>query len=235
MLPALAACVLLAVSAPVTTAKPVKAHAASVSLKGVIGIVNKALQPLRDINVGQTAAIHGVDVRVDTVVGNLQKLSDRADALVTGFTASLLQLVQFTTLPTGTANPNTDGAKTASTSSAPAALLSSLGPGTVYRQLVTLPSSATWPAPFDASQAAVTAALTAGGFPTTLPLGARTWVKMPDVNNAALGGDFYKNTWTCTSGGVSGPAKALLVSKLAGSVGGAANAATIASAITACP
>src|SRR4051794_7168711 len=234
MLPALAACALLAVSAPVTTAKPPTARAAFISLKGVLGIVTKALKPIQDINSGQTAAIHRVDTRVDTVVAGLKTINETAVSLAAAFTASLTQLVQFTTLPAGTANPNTAGVKTASTSSVPAVLLSTLSPGTVYRQLVTLPDSATWPVPFDAAQAATVTALTAGGFPTTLPLGARTWVKMPDVNNAALGGDFYKNTWACTSGGVSAPAKALLVSKLTGSFG-AAGAATVANAIPACP
>src|SRR4051794_5884221 len=89
MLPALAACTLLAVSAPLASAKPTKAHAASIrtslnKLAASIGALKSEVKGIHDTDSGQTGAIHGVDTRVDTVVGNLTKLTATVNAIVAG-------------------------------------------------------------------------------------------------------------------------------------------------------
>jgi hypothetical protein len=187
-LPALAACALLAASAPVATAKPVKAHAASLGSKlsqvsGALKGVQKAVNQIKDVNSGQTAAINGVDGRVTTVVANLTSLSNKVDAIVavatdslTKLQAGLVSLAQGTAAAAGSGDPNNSATTTTATSTVPAVPTSSLSAGTLYRQIV----------------------LATGGALNTAPIGARTWVRMPDV--AAVG---YSNTWVCTSAGTA--------------------------------
>lgn len=197
-LPALAACALLAASAPVATAKPVKAHAASLGSKlsqvsGALKGVQKAVNQIKDVNSGQTAAINGVDGRVTTVVANLTSLSNKVDAIVavatdslTKLQAGLVSLSQATAAAAGTGDPNSSSTTTGATSSVPAVATSTLSAGTLYRQLVLGP-----------------------GALAALPVGARTWVKMPDVTNAALGGTVYSNSWVCVAGNTSTQARGL--------------------------
>lgn len=94
MLPALAACALLAAGAPAAGAK-----AQSASLGGKLSTVSgalkglqKAVKQMKDINDGQTGAINGVDTRVTTVVANLTALSNKVDAIVAVATDSLTKL-----------------------------------------------------------------------------------------------------------------------------------------------
>ena len=79
-LPVLAACALFAVSAPAANA---------ISAGGVIKIIQKALKPIQDVNAGQTAAINGVDKRVDTVVSNLAGVSAKVDAILAAATNTI--------------------------------------------------------------------------------------------------------------------------------------------------
>src|SRR3954452_11340538 len=117
MLPALAACALLAVSAPVTTAKPVKAHAVSLKkslnkLASSIGSLKSQVKQINDTNSGQTGAINGVDKRVDTVVGNLTALSATVTAIVNGvpaITSGLLALKDGLTQIQAALNNTTTG------------------------------------------------------------------------------------------------------------------------------
>lgn len=176
-LPLLAVFAVLAVSAPA-------AHA--ITAKGVIAIVNKALQPIKDVNAGQTKAINDVDTRVDTVVGNLRGLSSKVDAIVAAATdsltklqAGLISVAQQTAAAAGTGDPNSTGTKTAETSSVPGVKTETLPGGTLYRQIVLAQNQR-------------------GPVPPGAPIGVRTWVKMPDV--AALG---YSNTWLCTGAATS--------------------------------
>lgn len=176
-LPLLAVFAVLAVSAPAAQA---------ITAKGVIAIVNKALAPIKDVNAGQTKAITDVDTRVDTVVKNLAALSSKLDAILavatdslTKLQAGLVSVAQQTAAAAGTGDPNSTGTKTAETATVPGVKTETLPGGTLYRQIV-LSTGARAPVPAGA------------------PIGARTWVKMPDV--AALS---YSNTWVCTSAGTS--------------------------------
>jgi hypothetical protein len=88
MLPALAACALLAVSAPVASAaKTPRAHAA-VSGKSFNKLAKKVgnaiakINSLKNADKGAAGAIHGVDGRVDTVVANLAAVKATVDAIV---------------------------------------------------------------------------------------------------------------------------------------------------------
>lgn len=92
MLPALAACALLAVSAPAATAKPHKAYAASIASKlsevsGQLKALQKAVSQMEGVNKGQTTAISTVDGRVNTVVSNLAGVSAKVDAIIAGVPA----------------------------------------------------------------------------------------------------------------------------------------------------
>lgn len=162
LLPALAACSLLAISAPAANA---------ITAKGVIGIVNKAIAPIKDINAGQTKAINDVDTRVTTVVANLTALSDKVDVIVKVATDSLLKLQAALQGPT--VGGQLAAAGSALPGSANSATPTALPTGTVYRQIV----------------------LQSGGPADGAPIGARTWVKMPAVTNI-----YSDNTWVCTSG-----------------------------------
>src|SRR5689334_21948738 len=82
-LPLLAVFAVFAVSAPAANA---------VTAKGVIAIVTKAIAPLKDVNSGQTKAINDVDTRVDTVVKNVESLSNKVNAVITVATDSLTKL-----------------------------------------------------------------------------------------------------------------------------------------------
>ena len=168
--PLLAAFAVIAVTAPAANA---------VSAKGAIKIVNAAIQPIVDINDGQTAAINRVDDRVTTVVADLTALSNKVDAIVAVATDSL------TKLQAALQSPGVGGqlgaAGTALPGSSNAATPTALPTGTIYRQIVL----ANGTGPFAAANGA--------------PIGARTWVKMPAVTNI-----YSNNTWVCTSAGKTG-------------------------------
>ena len=77
MLPALAACTLLAVSAPVSSAKPTKAHAATIrtslnKLAASIGALKSEVKNIKDVNSGQT----GEDVKTGKADKNRKKSSE---------------------------------------------------------------------------------------------------------------------------------------------------------------
>jgi hypothetical protein len=100
MLPALAACALLAVSAPLTIAKAstptayaAKANKSITKLAKAIGALKANVKQIRDTDSGQTGSIHGVDQRVDTVVANLTALSDKVTGVVAASTAVITQIV----------------------------------------------------------------------------------------------------------------------------------------------
>jgi hypothetical protein len=95
MLPALAACTMLAVTAPVAPAKT--AHVASVKsslakVSGALKALQKGVSLIQDVDKGQTGAINGVDARVTTVVANLKTLSDTVTAVVAQATTALTAL-----------------------------------------------------------------------------------------------------------------------------------------------
>lgn len=97
LLPALAACSMFAISAPVASATTHKAHASSLGSKlsavsGALKGLQKAVGFIKNVNSGQTAAIHSVDVRVDTVVANLDALGKKVDAITAAATAALTQI-----------------------------------------------------------------------------------------------------------------------------------------------
>ena len=241
MLPVLAVCAFAVVSVPAAhgakklppkvaqTIGIVQGHAkAFIAVFNDIAGIKAAIDRIDDANKEVGERITTVDTRVTNVVSGVTSAAAQLQA-------GIVSLGQATGAAAGTANPNTAGAKTTETSSLPAVDLSTLSAGTTYRQFVLIGDTAAFPSPFGgATQTALIAGLVAGGL-AELPLGVRTWVKMPDVNSASLGGDFYKNTWTCVSGRTATAARALLVGSLSGSVGGASNAGLIADAVATCP
>jgi hypothetical protein len=189
-LPLLAACAVFAVSVPAASAAPLGKKLSQVS--GALKGLQKAVGLMDDINKGQTGSIHDVDTRVTTVVGNLTSLNNKVDAVVavatdalTKLQAGLTGLAQSTAAAAGSGDPNSATTTTTETSSIPAVKTSTLATGTLYRQIV-LSTGARGPVPVGA------------------PIGARTWIKMPDV--AALS---YSNTWVCTSAGQTSTATAV--------------------------
>lgn len=89
LIPTLAACIVLAIAAPAAPAKTHKAHAASLAsvignLSGAVKALQKAVTNIQMVNQGQTASIHDVDVRVDTVVANVAALTAGVPAIVDG-------------------------------------------------------------------------------------------------------------------------------------------------------
>jgi hypothetical protein len=195
MLPALAACTMLAVTAPVAPAKT--AHVASVKsslakVSGTLKALQKGVSLIQDVDKGQTGAINGVDARVTTVVANLKSLSDTVAAVVATATTALTQLKDgltaagagLTALSAAVQGPGIAGqlgaAGTAAPGTANTATPATLPTGTMYRQIVLS---------------------TAGAFPAGTPIGARTWIRMPDV--VSLG---YSNTYVCTSAGATAAA-----------------------------
>jgi hypothetical protein len=189
MLPLLAVCCVFAVSAPA-------AHSATLSQKlskvsGALKGLQKAVGQMKDINDGQTSSINGVDTRVTTVVANLTSLSSKVDAIVAVATDSLTKLqAGLTTLAAAVQGPGIAGQLGAAGTAAPgtgnAATPSTLPTGTVYRQIVLGP----------------------GGL-SQVPVGARTWVKMPDVTNPQLGGVVYDNEYVCVAGNTTAEGRAL--------------------------
>ncbi|MFL5843661.1 MAG: hypothetical protein ACJ762_03140 [Solirubrobacteraceae bacterium] len=188
-LPLLAAVAMFAVSAPVASAKPVKAHtSASLGSKlsqvsGALKGLQKALNQMKDINSGQTGAINGVDNRVTAVVAGLDSLGKKVDAIVAVATDSLTKLqaglVSLAAAVQGAGVAGQLGAAgTAAPGAANTATPAALPTGTVYRQIVLSSASL-------------------GPLPAGTPVGARTYVKNPDV--AGL----YSNSWTCVGAGVS--------------------------------
>src|SRR3954447_8884586 len=94
LLPALAACSMLAVSAPVATASSHKAHSSAKAAK-VLGKLSGAIKGLQknvakieklnaEAHKGLSDSLHGVDLRVDTLVNNLAGVKAVQDAIVAG-------------------------------------------------------------------------------------------------------------------------------------------------------
>jgi hypothetical protein len=99
LLPALLACSMLAISAPVVSAKS-HAHSASLAsslskISGAVKGLQKAVGNIVKVNLGQTGAIHGVDTRVDTVVANVAAVKATVDAIVAGVPAIVDGLTQL--------------------------------------------------------------------------------------------------------------------------------------------
>lgn len=214
MLLALAACCLLAAGAPIAGAKTHRAHASSskvaqkvhaagvkISKLGtaVLGL-DRGIKNIQDIDLGQTAAINrNVDAQkslkgtVDAIVAGVPAIIDGLNQLKDGLTQistvlsgtvspALTSLAAgLTDLSTAVQGPDIAGQLGAAGSDAPgdsnAATPAALPTGTVYRQIVLS---------------------TGGAFGPGAPIGARTWVKMPDV--AAIG---YSNKYACTSAGAT--------------------------------
>lgn len=179
MLPLAAAAVAaLGVSAPA-------AHA--LTAKGAIKIANAAVKPLKDVLEGQDAAIkrNGTAIaNVESAVGTLQaQVKGILDAATNQILPGLTALKDgLTALKDGVQGPNVAGQLGAAGTSLPGAANtatpSALPTGTVYRQIV----------------------LAVGGAGAGAPIGARTWIKLPEV--AATG--YTNNSWVCTSSGATG-------------------------------
>ena len=177
LLPALAACAMLAVGAPVASAakahSSAKAHSAASAtpflLKAVKNLQSK-VGALEDIAKGYRDAFATIHSALDPIVAGVPQVLAGLVALKDGLT-KLSDAVQ---------GPGVAGqlgaAGTAAPGSSNSATPSTLPTGTVYRQIV----------------------IATGGNLNTAPIGARTYVRMPDV--AALG---YSNTWVCTGAGTS--------------------------------
>ena len=179
LLPLLAVCVTLVAGVP----------AADASLGSRIGAVagkvaglQKAIGHIQDTNTGQTAAINRNGDRIadsQKAIGDLQAL---VRGVIATATDSLTKLqTGLTDLAAAVQGPNIAGQLGAAGSAAPgagnAATPSTLPTGTLYRQIVLS---------------------TGGAFGAGAPIGARTWVKMPDV--VAIG---YSNKYACTSAGAT--------------------------------
>jgi hypothetical protein len=117
--------------------------------------------------------------RIDTIVGQLSAVLNGVPAIVDGLTQLKAGLTALSAAVQGpTIGGQLGAAGTAAPGSANTATPSTLPTGTVYRQIVL--SSAAF-----------------GPLPAGTPIGARTWVKNPDVTG------LYANSYTCTGAGVS--------------------------------
>lgn len=235
MLPLAAVCAFGVSTAPSMAASAnVKQNKKIGKINGALKGVEKAVSILEDINAGQTDSVNKAHAKVDSLASKVDAIVAVATDALTKLQVAVTSLAGTTAGAAGTDNPMATNAATTATSSLAAVKTADLPTGATYRQFVLLADSATFPSPFNASQATLVAALTTAGL-GTLPMGVRTWVKMPDVNSSSLGGDFYKNTWVCMNGKTTTQARALLVSSLSASVGGASNAGAIADVVGTCP
>lgn len=182
LLPALAACALLAVGAPVASAS--KAHASKSSattfLLSAVKNINKKVGALQDLSKGFQAAFGSIHSALDPIVAAAPQILSGLTALKDGLTQAADGLTKLSDAVQG---PNIAGQLGAAGTDPPGtsntATPSTLPTGTVYRQIV----------------------IATGGALAGAPIGARTYVKLPDV--AAVG---YSNTYVCTGAGTSGAA-----------------------------
>jgi hypothetical protein len=135
------------------------------------------------------ASLKGVQKQVNRAAKSLRALKadqnvrfDHVEAKVDGVLAVAPQIIDgLTQLSDAVQGPGIKGQLSAAGTAAPgssnSATPSNLPTGTLYRQIVLS---------------------TGGAFGPGAPIGARTWVKMPDV--AALG---YSNKYACTSAGLT--------------------------------
>lgn len=184
LLPALAACALLAVGAPVASAS--KAHASKSSattfLLSAVKNINKKVGALQDLSKGFQAAFGSIHSALDPIVAAAPQILSGLTALKDGLTQAADGLTKLSDAVQG---PNIAGqlgaVGTANPGSSNTATPSALPTGTMYRQIV-LSTAAN------------------GGLPSGTPVGIRLWVKMPDVAN------LYSNSWSCTAAHVNGTA-----------------------------
>jgi hypothetical protein len=174
LLPALASCVLLAASAPVASAA--KAHSSASATSFILTKLkthSSEIGALQDLATGFKAAFASLNTSVSTILAGVPTIVNGLTALKDG----------LTTLAAAVQGPGVAGQLGAAGSADPGAsntaTPSTLPAGTIYRQIV----------------------IATGGALNTAPIGARTYVRMPDV--AAVG---YNNTWVCTGAGTSAAA-----------------------------
>lgn len=239
MLPALAACCLLAVGAPLASARTHHAHASSkskisnkvhklgVKVSGiglaVLG-VNHSIKALQDIDLGQTAAINNsiADAKtlkgtVDAIVAGVPAIVDGLTQLKDGLTTVGAGLTTLANVVQTQIGPGLTALSTAVQGPGIAGQLGAAGasaPGSSNSATPsTLPTGTVY-------REIVLSSAANGALPAGTPIGVRLWVKMPDAPG------LYSNSYTCLSGRVNSTA-----SGTAAVTGGAPYASTL----TDCP
>lgn len=188
LLPALAACAMLAVSAPSSfaTSANVNQNKRIATVNGAIKGLKKAIGILQNVNAGQTSAIGEVDAKIVATQKTVQAIIDNVPTILNGLTALKAGLeaagAGLTALSAAVQGPSIAGQLGAAGTSAPGAANTAtpaaLPTGTVYRQIV----------------------LAVGGAGAGAPIGARTWLKLPELS--ATG--YTNNSWVCTSSAGTG-------------------------------
>ena len=239
LLPALAACCLLAVGAPLASASTHRAHAAAkskipskvhklgVKISGIGGTVlgiQHGIKALQDIDLGQTAAINQsiadhttLKGTVDAIVAGVPAIIDGLTQLKDGLTTVGAGLTTLAGVVQNTIGPGLTALSTAVQGPGIAGQLGAAGasvPGSSNTATPsTLPTGTVY-------REIVLSSAANGVLPAGTPIGVRLWVKMPDAPG------LYSNAYTCLSGRVNSTA-----SGTAAATGGAA----YASALTDCP
>lgn len=193
-----AVCALFAISAQSAIAAEstnVKQYKQIGKVRSAVKGLKAAIKVIQDIDKGQTDTVNLNQGKLDAVSGTVNSILEGVPAIVnglqalkTGLEAAGAGLVQLKagleTLAAAVQGPGVAGQLGAAGTAAPgdgnSATPSALPTGTVYRQIVL-------------------GGVSVGG----APLGARTWVKMPDVNS------LYSNDWACTGAGTTAEIEAL--------------------------
>lgn len=222
-LPLMAVCALFAISAPSAVAAEstnVKQYKQIGKVRSAVKGLKAAIKVIQDIDKGQTDTVNLNQGKLDTVSGTVNSILEGVPAIVNGLQALKAGLESagaglvalkaglesagagLTALSAAVQGPGIAGQLGAAGSAAPgagnAATPSTLPVGTLYRQII-LSSVAN------------------GALPAGTPIGARTWVKMPDAPG------LYSNSYTCTAGRINGTA-----SGTAAGTGGAPYASSLA-------